>query len=715
MRLQAFIASVLVIALIALVACTTVPGPGPVPDQGNGNIPDASGIKKFASMAELSAYLKENAANAAPSYGGRGAVLFESAKMGGMPTAAPSADSSMGSGGADEFSTTNLQVEGVDEADFVKNDDKYIYVLSGQKLVIIDAFPASEGRILSTTVIEGNPSDLFVSGDRLVAFTQSHLYVPVISEYDYRPQEQYSEQTLVQVYDISDREKPQLDFTFSINGNYFQSRMIGDYVYFIAKDYVNYYGNYVEPPILRMDGKIAIAPEVYYFDNPEESYVFHTVASFDIDDAESLDAKTFLMGYSDNLYVSQDNIYLTYMRNLPYRYYQQETRDRFFSVVVPLLPDAAKEEIQGLGSNAPWQRISAVLEEAYNGMGESEKESLIDRIQEALDEYDTKAAMERDQTIVQKIAIKDGAIDYVGMGSVPGRLLNQFSMDEFEGKLRLATTTDYWTREGGSVQFNNVYVLDEGLEQVGKLERLAPGERIYSSRFIGGRLYLVTFKRIDPLFVIDLSEPSQPKVLGELKIPGFSDYLHPYDETHIIGLGKQTGDNEWGGVSIKGLKLALFDVSDVAHPVQVDSVEIGQSGTDSEALRDHKAFLFSKSKGLLVIPVSEQAMKNPNRPELGWSNWQGAQVFTITDQGFALKGRITHADAEDNYYWYYSTSLVRRSLFMDDTLYTISNTKVLMNSLDDLSQINSITLPYSEYRYGYGYPEVPIAIDGPVR
>ena len=140
--------------------------------------------------------------------------------------------------------------------------------------------------------------------------------------------------------------------------------------------------------------------------------------------------------------------------------------------------------------------------------------------------------------------------------------------------------------------------LNSKMETIGKLENLAEKERIYSTRFIGDRLYMVTFLRIDPLFVIDLSNPNKPEVLGELKIPGFSDYLHPYDENHIIGIGKETGTNDWGGVSTKGVKVALFDVSDVKNPKQVDSYEIGQAGTDSEACPCDTCHRSKKQAGL---------------------------------------------------------------------------------------------------------------------
>ena len=162
---------------------------------------------------------------------------------------------------------------------------------------------------------------------------------------------------------------------------------------------------------------------------------------------------------------------------------------------------------------------------------------------------------------------------------------------------------------------------------------------------------------MDPLFVIDLSDASSPKILGKLKIPGFSDYLHPYDENHIIGVGKETAGNEWGGVSIKGVKLSLFDVTDVNNPKQIDTYEIGTAGTDSEALRDHKAFLFDKNKDILVIPIREIQGKEQYNSQYGYYTqkvWQGAYVFGVTPlSGFKLKGKISHFDdfEEQYYYW----------------------------------------------------------------
>jgi len=299
-------------------------------------------------------------------------------------------------------------------------------------------------------------------------------------------------------------------------------------------------------------------------------------------------------------------------------------------------------------------------------------------------------------TNIHKISIKDGDIKYVANGLVPGYVLNQFSMDEYNGFFRIATSNG---------QSNNVYVLGEDLDVVGKLEGLAPGENLHSARFMGNRCYLVTFKKVDPLFVIDLENPESPQVLGKLKIPGYSDYLHPYDETHLIGVGKETVEAENGDFAwYQGIKIALFDVSNVSQPKELYKIVIGDRGTDSPVLQDHKAFLFSRSRDLLVLPIlladiDEAKYPNGVPPNTyGDFVWQGAYVFNLTlDKGFVLRGRVTHldntADLMKSGFYFYSPYSVKRALYIDDVLYTISDKRVKINSLTDLNEIGVVELP----------------------
>jgi uncharacterized secreted protein with C-terminal beta-propeller domain len=311
-----------------------------------------------------------------------------------------------------------------------------------------------------------------------------------------------------------------------------------------------------------------------------------------------------------------------------------------------------------------------------------------------------------ESTVVHKFSLDDGAISYKGNGDVPGHILNQFSMDEHNDYFRIATTIGHVSRMGASTSTNNIYILDSGLGQTGKIEDIAPGERIYSARFMGNRGYLVTFKKVDPFFVIDLSNPMNPQILGKLKIPGYSDYLHPYDENHIIGIGKDTveaeesrGDFAW----YQGVKMAVFDVTDVANPVEMHKIIIGDRGTNSEALHDHKAFLFDRGKNLLVLPVTlaeiPEAQKQGARSnQHGDYVYQGAYVYELTlENGFNLKGRITHYDSDEafkkaGYYWGDQGFNVRRSLYIGNVLYTISNSKIKANLLSDLSMVKELEI-----------------------
>ncbi len=710
--------SMALFVLVLLAGCTT-PLTLPPGGTGTGNLQGATQeLVKFNSSAEVREFLENAQKQQTASYGGsRGGVLFKSAMMETAAVASDSmagapAPSSAGNGGsASDYSTTNVQVQGVDEADFVKNDGKYIYDLVGDQLVIINAYPAEDAEIVSKTHIDGTPRDLFLNGDTVVIFTQTSGEVYDYAEFEPIPSPQWRSQTHVLMYDVTDREDPELLHDYTLDGDYQQSRMIGDYVYAVVQQGA-YYGPRPLLPMIKEAGATIVRPDIYRFDNPEDNYVFTTVASLNVANGD-VEAESFLMGYANTMYVSQEHLYIAYQKNVPYWYQEEDREARFYTVVLPLLPADVKAKINAvknddsLNTYERWDEISDALDTMYNTMSRDEKARMVEKIQDAVQEYELRREQERQKSVLHKINLDKGAITYVARGEVPGQLLNQFSMDEYDGNFRVATTSYLYTRMA-STMYNNVYVLDEEMKTIGELEKIAKDERIYSARFLGDRLYLVTFQRIDPFFVISLENPRRPVVLGELKIPGFSDYLHPYDEDHIIGIGKETDGNEWGGVSVKGVKIALFDVSDVTKPKQVDMVEIGTSGSDSEALQDHKAFLFDKEKNLLVLPVREvkesYAYDGTRCGEWGRCYpyrqrvWQGAYVFTVTDEGFTLKGKVSHYDGDEDYAWYWgSPSAVKRSLFMDDVLYTVSQKYVKMNSLDDLEEINEVKLPYDGY------------------
>jgi len=260
-------------------------------------------------------------------------------------------------------------------------------------------------------------------------------------------------------------------------------------------------------------------------------------------------------------------------------------------------------------------------------------------------------------------------------------------MDESNGFFRIATTINRWSWDGSTAQgssWSNLYVLDSDMNRVGALEKLAPGERIYAARFIGERCYLVTFRETDPLFVIDLAKPEAPTVLGELKIPGFSTYLHPYDSDHIIGFGHDADENT--GFT-QGLKLALFDVSDVSNPQLKHKVILGGLGSHSPLLYNHKALWFDKERQLLGFPVQITEKSDAADPNNGWSIksvFEGAYVYQLTpENGFVQKAAITHQSNLSQ--WNYR-DYIDRLLTIDDQLYTLSESRIQSQDLLNFEQ-----------------------------
>jgi len=331
------------------------------------------------------------------------------------------------------------------------------------------------------------------------------------------------------------------------------------------------------------------------------------------------------------------------------------------------------------------------------------------------------------ETAIHRVGISKGEVSYEATGTVLGGVMNQFSMDEYNGYLRVATTS--WpfvrplmmgvsttssslapaptpapgtpvpiTRPAPTSQgpTTNIYVLDMSLQEVGRLERLAPGEQFHSARFMGDRGYLVTFKKTDPLFVIDLRNPHAPKVLGELYAPGYSDYLQPYDETHLIGIGKNATDSASGTFAwYQGVKVSLFDVSDPTKPVEVSNYVIGDRGTQSPALSDSHAVLFDHDRNLLVIPVEVAQLQVGTTIPSAWGTlvWQGAYVFNLSPEGgIVFKGGVTHLQKGETPSYSNYGRFVERSLFINEVLYTVSSAMIKMNNLGDLSEIGSVRL-----------------------
>jgi uncharacterized secreted protein with C-terminal beta-propeller domain len=668
-------------------------------------------LKVFTSSSEITGFIKEN------SYVEDISILREIEGLSFQNDVVSSAPNPISDTNLNnlEYSNTNNQENNVDEADIVKTDGNHIYVLSQDKISIIDSLPASNINVLSQIEVEGNPVNLFINRDRLVVFTTNYEDVYAISEFDYIPTPRSEAQTIAYVYDISDRTEPVLIKDYSITGNYFESRMIGDYVYFISKESIYYYGGSVHVPGVRQNGVLLNKQEVFYFDNPEDNYEFNTIGSFNIfEDREKFEAKTFLLGNSNNLYISENNIYISYRKAYQNDFYQYLKVDMFFRIIVPILPTDVQKNILKVEKDLEydsmdsyieaWDKISLLLENMYNYMDEDEQKELISEIEQAVSDYESKIEDEQSLTIIHKIGIIRDNIEYLSRGEVKGYLLNQFSLSEDENSnLRIATTTDFYSREIGSTSYSNVYILDPNLELIGKIEKIAPSERIYSTRFMGDKLYMVTFDQVDPLFTIDLSDSKNPEIKGQLKIPGFSSYLHPYDEDHIIGIGLETYLDDNQNVLTKGVKLSLFDVLDFENPIEVDTVIIGDSGSYSQVLNDHKAFLFDKDRNLLVLPVYEVSGKYETDLE-GYfreNTWNGAYVYTITSNGFKERGKISHIENDKNINYWSSPYNVKRALYIEDNLYTISDKLIKVNDLGTVDMIGQTKLTYEDGWYPF--------------
>lgn len=673
-------------------------------------------IKKFESAEELKTFLEENANGAR--YGGyatlgRGVAMEEkTAPM--APNAGIGLDnvSAPEGQGSIDYSRTNIQVEGVDEADIIKTDGKYVYAVSNNNLFIIEAYPAENANILSKIEFKSRPEDIFINGDYLIIFGQDQeLYNTEL----YKGLKRRSNFTFLKVFDIKNRKNPQEIRDLDFEGSYFNSRMIGDYVYFVT-NYNSYY--YIEDtpvPMIIEDGKNVVnkcagdkcaMPPVYYFDIPYDNYNFTTVSAINVKDAnEKVASESYLLSSNQNMYVSQNNIYITYTKYISEYQLMMEVMKE---VVYPRLSSKDQEKIAKieqtenyiLSPQEKMEKISRILEYYSNSLTEEERSNLEKEAKEKLKQKYEDISQELEKTVIHKIAVDKGRLEYKTFGEVTGQVLNQFSMDESGGYFRIATTKNTtWSQfaEGNESQsYSNLYVLDENLKVIGLLEKLAEGERIYSVRFMQSRAYLVTFKQTDPLFVIDLKDPANPKVLGKLKVPGFSNYLHPYNDTTLIGIGKETEESEWGGVITGGIKLSLFDVSDVANPKEIDKYELGDRGSDSIALQDHKAFLFSREKNLLVIPVS--IMESSDKRGYGQFTFGGAVVFKVDKNGFELTGKIDHSDGGsqgEGEYWggysYYDNT-VKRSLYIGDILYTFSSKYLKMNKLSDLKEVKNLEL-----------------------
>ncbi|MBM7586279.1 putative secreted protein with C-terminal beta-propeller domain [Bacillus pakistanensis] len=553
----------------------------------------------------------------------------------GTPESANSATLSQEKSTAAEFSGTNNQVQGVDEGDRVKTDGKYIYHMTDGKLIITKAAPAENLEIASQTEFKQNfsPMHLFIHENTLLVIGNSWE-----SYQDNLPRTKnmimpIDGMTTGYIYDISNKQKPKLLREIGMEGHYVTSRMIDSQVYLIS----NHYPNHL---MLEQNEDIDLRPRIM------DSLANEEPTRLDIDKIK----------------------------------YMPQSQEKNFTM------------FGSLDLNKPNSEMHV---ESYLGSGEQIYMSE-DHLYIAVSKYfyENNGEWSPPNTEIYKFNVNNLDVQFASMGEVPGTVLNQFSMDEHEGYFRVATTQgEMWNDDKPSA--NNLYILDKNMKQVGEVENLARGERIYSVRFMGDRAYIVTFKQVDPLFVIDTANPSNPKVLGELKIPGFSTYLHPYDENHIIGFGQDTrtvkdpnGKSEEPIVMRGGMKISLFDITDFNNPKEADMEIIGGQGTHSELLHNHKALMHHPEKDLFAFPVSiyQDGKKGPFDQEFAG---QGALIYEISpENGIVQKAKLIN-DEEKAENW---EDQIQRILYIDNQLYTISNNAVSAYDLNSFKSIESIKI-----------------------
>lgn len=426
-----------------------------------------------------------------------------------------------GGAGDGGHSETTVQVDGVDEADIIKTDGKYIYILSRrdekERIKIIEA--GSTPKQLSDIIITEDvyTTDLYLNGDRLVVLCCGNEKAEVAAI----------------IYDISDPNAPEKLQACTQSGNLNTSRLIGNTLYLISNFHININKmvksnteSYI-PYISCEDFDGAVTPETVHLYDDRKSPEYTIISAFNIKDGTLISTQSVLGG-TETVYSSTDNI------------------------------------------------IAA-------GMGGADK------------------------TQIARFKIQDGKIELKASAELNGRLLNQFSIDEYNGHFRFVLTSTYYDEGtvsktsstvikivGDSTTANSLVILDENLKLTGEIKNIAPDERVYSVRFMGDMAYFVTFRQVDPLFSVDLSDPKNPKIIGALKIPGFSNYLFPYGQGKLLGIG-QDADESTGRT--KGMKLSMFDISDPSNVTENDKTAI--PAISSEALYNHKAVLADYEKNII--------------------------------------------------------------------------------------------------------------------
>lgn len=555
-----------------------------------------------------------------------------------------------------DYSTTNIQVENVDEADITKTDGNYVYSISENNVLITNVENPENMKIEASLSNSGYvPEDIILYNGKLVVISTNYT-----SSSQYTYYSKYSnDNTMVTTYDISDKTRIKKVNEYVVYSRYYTSRCINGQLLVICSDMLRKENDKIVTYYMENNEKKEIGLNNIKYLKGEATNYQTIIASTNLNTNESVKLSEYLFNI-ENAYVSENNIYLV--------------NSEYNNNKTPILENIKNLLLKGI---IGYIRNIEMADYDYN-------------------KY----------TTIYKFKINDdGSLKYNNKTKEEGSTINQFSLDEYQNNLRVALSGNEGSR---------VVIFDENLKKIGSTEYLSKGEKMYSTRFLGNKAYMVTYKNTDPLYAIDLSIPTSPKVLGELKIPGYSTYLHPYDENHLIGIGMETKEkvyrDSFGKVKrttaiITGMKMALFDVSDINNPIQISKTVIGDSRTTSAILTNHKALLFSKEKGILAIPVNKYESDfeinvnnedNISDMESIYTKYnktytaEGYFVYNINlTDGFNLKGIIEH-EKNTSIGYSYGESKLLRGLWINDNLFTVSEDMIKVNKLDDLSLISEL-------------------------
>ncbi len=559
-------------------------------------------------------------------------------------------------GGDGDFSGTNVQELGVDEPDIVKTDGKRIIALSNGVLYVIDV-TNNKPRITGTLTLNNYAvQDMFLSGDRVLLLGGAwNAYPGPIAEGDveFAPEYQTPVVRLVEV-DLTGGD-PDLMRTMDLDGRYVSARMVDGTIRIVVNSSpTGFEWKYPKSSGIKSEREALKANQELIEESDISNWVPYYVVSDD--DGDVIDEGSLVA--CERAHHPADFSGL----------------DMLSVLTIDL--DEGLFPVDATGVLATGSTVYASTESLYVATARWVPWWTFEA------EEDFIEAAENAGSQIHKFDISSTeSSDYVASGQVQGYLLNQFAMSEHEGLLRVATTTEpNWGRGAFPDQESLVTVLETSgneLVEVGKVGGLGEGERIYSVRFIGDVGYVVTFRQTDPLYTLDLSDPTNPEVKGELKILGYSAYLHPMDDGLLIGIGQDA--NEQG--QVKGTQISVFDVSDLSKPVRLHQLALGE-GSNSEVEYDHHAFLHWAETGLTMLPVQSWNWSD----EGGESGFAGVLGFEVSEDGIEEIATVIHPGGATEEGWWDWEAGVRRSIVIGDSVYTVSHKGLMKSDLDTLDE-----------------------------